>query len=178
MKKIVASLICFMVVSSLVASTAELKLTTTVAGETLIKLSDKALNFGHGPNGWDNASADLTMFFEVPAAQNAYINLMRNTHSEYFINLEGGPLSAPDVSTTIGYTIIPLSDNNWCTPGPRLIVSSEIETAVHFFTFESHNGGRHIVPAKFSVELNETDWNNAGSSEDYSTNVTFTLTTD
>ncbi len=177
MKKLIASLICLMIVSSLFSTSAELTLKTSVEGETLIKLSDRPLNSGSGPFGWDDASVDLSMFFEVPDAQEAYVSLMRNTRSAYYINLEGDPLSAPDASTTIGYTITPLGGNSWYTPGATLTVSSETNTAVHFLTFSSHNGGRQVVPARFSVALNATDWANASSSEDYSTIVKFTLTT-
>jgi hypothetical protein len=166
-----------MVASSLVAASVELTLTTTVEGESLIKLSNNALNPGHGHNGWDEASVDLTMFFEDPDAQEAYVNLLRNTRSAYVVKIEGGPLSAPDVSTTIGYTITPLGGNSFYSPGYSLTVTSGTSTADPFITFNSHHGGRQVVPAKFSVELNASDFANASSSEDYSTIVEFTLTT-
>jgi len=197
MKRIIASLICFMVLSSLFAATAELKLTTTVEGETLIKLSELPISNGNGGgngNGWswgngggngngnDNwneAPRDLSLTFNRSQPKRyAFVNLKTNSHSVFVVDLSGGPLTSPNVTTKIGYTISPtLESNNRYESGEDLIVTTTDLTAsiTPFMTF-TNNHGNNVISAEFSVELNVTDWDNANAG-DYSTYVTFTLRT-
>jgi len=185
MKRIIASLICFMVLSSLFAATAELKLTTTVEGETLIKLSELPISNGNGGgngNGndnWNEAPRDLSLTFNRSQPKRyAFVNLKTNSHSVFVVDLSGGPLTSPNVTTKIGYTISPtLESNNRYESGEDLIVTTTDLTAsiTPFMTF-TNNHGNNVISAEFSVELNVTDWDNANAG-DYSTYVTFTLRT-
>jgi hypothetical protein len=148
-------------------------LTTNVESENLIKLSTRPLRKG---KPWNNAEKDLTMDFESPDAQNAYINLRTNNHSDYFINLLGTPLSVSAVSSKIGYTITPISGTGYSIGDPLIVDASHVnDSVVYFVTFPGTSGMR-VVPAKFSVELNESDWNSA-SEGDYTATVQFPLST-
>ncbi len=182
MKKIFISLIYLMVISSLVASTAELKLTTSVEGETLIKLSEEPLHNGngHGTDNWNEAPRDLSMIFDrSQPTMYAYVNLKTNSHSVFVLELSGGPLTSQNVTSKIGYTISPPSEGtNRYEPGsPLEVTSTDLNDATisPFVTF-TNNHGNNVISAEFSVTLNVTDWDNANAGE-YSTYVTFTLKT-
>jgi len=174
MKRITVFLFCLIILSSIVyADAATLTLTTRVEGENLIKLSKQPLRLG---NVWNSADKNLTLNFESPAAQEAYVNLRTNSYTTYYINLQGIPLAAEGTTTKIGYTIAPIAGDNYLIGGSLIVDASHINDSVdHFVTFPRRHGMR-VVPAKFSVELNEIDWDNA-SEGGYSGTVTFSLST-
>jgi len=173
MKRIMVFLCSLIIVSYMVYADATLTLNTTVEGENLIKLSLEPL---HNGNLWNSANEDLTLEFTTQTAKEAYVNLRTNNYTAYYINLLGVPLSSDGTTTKIGYTITPIAGDNY-TIGDSLVVdASHVNDSVnHFVTFPRRHGMR-MVPAKFSVELNATDWENS-TEGDYEATVTFSLTT-
>jgi hypothetical protein len=173
MKKILVFLFCLLIVNSLIFADVTLTLNTTVQGENLLKLSSSPLRLG---SVWNNADENLTLTFASPTAQNAYVNLRTNNYTTYYINLLGVPLSSNDSTNKIGYTVTPIAGEGY-TIGESLVVNAlhANDSIEHCFTFPLQHGMR-VVPAQFSVGLNQTDWENSGEGA-YSGTVTFSLTT-
>jgi hypothetical protein len=173
MKKNLVIFLCVLLVNSLAFAAVNLNINTTVEGEDLIKLSLQPLQNG---NSWNSAEEDLALTFITAAAQEAYVNLRTNNYTVYYINLLGIPLAATDVTTKIGYTVTPIAGDDYLIGDSLIVYASHVsDTVDHFVTFPRKHGMR-VVPAKFSVELNETDWHGASAAA-YSATVTFSLTT-
>jgi hypothetical protein len=173
MKKIMVFLFCLVIVNSVFCEDVTLTINAKVKGENLIKLSLAPLQNG---SSWNNAQGNLTLSFTSPAAKEAYVNLRTNSYINYYINLLGVPLSSDGTTAKIGYTVTPIAGDNY-TIGDRLVVdaSHTNDSIDHFVTFPIRHGMR-VVPAKFSVELNGADWENASEGE-YVATVFFDLTT-
>lgn len=160
-------------------ATADLELTTSVAGKYGLKIASRAVTgatLGALVTDFnDNLVGELLVsevpFTDTDLTETLYINYLSNQKIQATVTTTMNPMSSVDTSTNIGYSV------TVGTGTPVVVGKAASSVAITFIDEGSETNGMRVVGQDFTINMNADDWLAATAAENYTTTWTVTLAT-
>jgi hypothetical protein len=160
-------------------NTANLELSTSVAGKYGLKIASRAVTgatLGALVTDFNDNLVGEILVSEVPFTDSnltatLYINYLSNQKIQATVTTTMDPMSSADTSTKIGYSVTVGTDT------PVVVGKAASSVPVTFIDEGSEINGMRVVGQAFTIDMNYDDWLAATAATNYTTTWTVTLAT-